>query len=236
MPAVADPVPLHSLTLEQWAALDEDVEGELVDGELVQEELPSVLHEAIAAWLLTVLRLWVHPRGGIAFGAELKLALSKQRGRKADISALEVLEDAHAVILEGLEHVTDAEHVSAGEAIEVTDHDDIERLAGRSGQEAREPRALDHLPARDAVVLEGLTLEGRPGVGLDRLPGFALLHGAAIAVTFVRAEARVDRGPHRRPPRKGPARREAMASVCSLERQSAMAMGSSSFRIMSAST
>ena len=67
MQAVVDPVPLRVLTLEQWADLDEDAEGELVDGELVEEETPSVLHEAIAAWLLTVLRLWVHPRGGIAF-------------------------------------------------------------------------------------------------------------------------------------------------------------------------
>jgi Uma2 family endonuclease len=83
MQAVGEP----ALTLEQWADLDEDVEGELVDGELVEEEIPSVLHEAIAAWLLTMLRLWIHPRGGIAFGAELKLALNKRRGRKADASA-----------------------------------------------------------------------------------------------------------------------------------------------------
>jgi len=87
MPAVADTVPLHSLTLEQWAALDEDVEGEFVDGALVDEEMPSALHEAIAAWLLRTLLLWVHPRGGMAFGAELKLALSKKRGRKADATA-----------------------------------------------------------------------------------------------------------------------------------------------------
>jgi Uma2 family endonuclease len=87
MPAVVDPLPLRSLTVEQWADLDEDVEGELVDGEIVEEERPSVLHEAIAAWLLTLLRLWVHPLGGIAFGAELKLAVSKRRGRKADTSA-----------------------------------------------------------------------------------------------------------------------------------------------------
>jgi Uma2 family endonuclease len=87
VPAVSDPILPRPLTMEQWADLDEDVEGELVDGELVEEEMPSVLHEAIAAWLLTTLRLWVHPRGGAAFGAELKLALSARRGRKADVSA-----------------------------------------------------------------------------------------------------------------------------------------------------
>jgi Uma2 family endonuclease len=87
MAAAADPIPHRSLTVKQWADLDEDVEGELVDGELVEEEMPSVLHEAIAAWLLRMLSLWVHPRGGFAFGAELKLVVSKRRGRKADVSA-----------------------------------------------------------------------------------------------------------------------------------------------------
>jgi Uma2 family endonuclease len=49
--------------------------------------MPSALHEAIGAWLLGALRFWVHPRGGVAFGAELKLAVGKRRGRKADTSA-----------------------------------------------------------------------------------------------------------------------------------------------------
>jgi Uma2 family endonuclease len=49
--------------------------------------MPTALHEAIAACLLTLLRLWVHPRGGVAFGAELKLAVDARRGRKADVSA-----------------------------------------------------------------------------------------------------------------------------------------------------
>lgn len=87
MSAAAAPIPTSELTLEQWADLDEDVDGELVDGALVEEETPSALHEAIAACLLMLLRVWVAPRGGVAFGAELKLAVSKRRGRKADASA-----------------------------------------------------------------------------------------------------------------------------------------------------
>ena len=55
--------------------------------ELVEEELQTVLHEATTAWLLGALLLWVGPRGGAAFGAELKLALNPRRGRKADVSA-----------------------------------------------------------------------------------------------------------------------------------------------------
>jgi Uma2 family endonuclease len=87
VPAAVTPAPARPLSLEQWAALDEDVEGELVDGALVEEETPSALHEAIAASLLMALFLWIHPRGGVAFGAELKLAVNKRRGRKADVSA-----------------------------------------------------------------------------------------------------------------------------------------------------
>ncbi|MFO0761348.1 MAG: Uma2 family endonuclease [Byssovorax sp.] len=87
MSVASDRVPLRGLTVAQWAALDEDIEGELVDGALVEEERSSALHALISGWLFGALRLWVHPRGGIAFGAELKLAVSAARGRKADVSA-----------------------------------------------------------------------------------------------------------------------------------------------------
>ena len=37
------------MTLEQWADMDEDEPGELVDGALVEEEVPTILHEAVVA-------------------------------------------------------------------------------------------------------------------------------------------------------------------------------------------
>lgn len=74
------------VTLEEWAALDEDAPGELVDGRLEDEEMPTFLHEAVAAWLLWTLRSWTAPQGGIALGAEVKLAISATRGRKPDVS------------------------------------------------------------------------------------------------------------------------------------------------------
>src|SRR5512147_191987 len=40
-----DVVRSKRLPLEEWADLDEDVEGELVDGALEEEEVPSFLHE-----------------------------------------------------------------------------------------------------------------------------------------------------------------------------------------------
>jgi Uma2 family endonuclease len=76
----------RQLTLDEWAELDEDVEGELVDGRLEEEEMPTALHEIIAAWFLRVVGAWVSARGGAAFGSELKLAVAPGRGRKPDLS------------------------------------------------------------------------------------------------------------------------------------------------------
>lgn len=75
------------MTIEQWAELDEDEPGELVDGRLEEEEMPTALHEAVALWLAVALKNWVAPLGGMAFGAELKLVVRERRGRKADASA-----------------------------------------------------------------------------------------------------------------------------------------------------
>lgn len=79
--------PGTDMTLEQWADLDEDEEGELVDGRLVEEEMPSTLHEAIVSWLSYALSAWLRPRGGWVFGSEHKLGVAQRRGRKADLVA-----------------------------------------------------------------------------------------------------------------------------------------------------
>ncbi|MBX3272154.1 MAG: Uma2 family endonuclease [Sandaracinaceae bacterium] len=83
---MADPAtPMHAMTLDDWAALDEDVAGELVDGRLEEEELPTWTHELVVSWLIGLLRGWVVPRGGFALGSETKLAISPGRGRKPDV-------------------------------------------------------------------------------------------------------------------------------------------------------
>ncbi|WP_081864920.1 Uma2 family endonuclease [Chondromyces apiculatus] len=73
------------MTLEAWAGLDEDEPGELADGHLAEEEVPSNLHELVVAWLLRVLGTWAAPRRYVVFGSEHKLAISATRGRKADV-------------------------------------------------------------------------------------------------------------------------------------------------------
>lgn len=75
------------MSLADWAAMLEDAPGELVDGRLEDEEMPSYEHELIVAWLIHMLRSWFAPRGGLVAGSEAKFAVSPTRGRKPDVSA-----------------------------------------------------------------------------------------------------------------------------------------------------
>jgi len=74
------------MTLAEWAALDEDVEGELVDGVLEEEEMPSFLHEIVVAWFIATLRAWARRRHGLVASSETKIAVGPRRGRKPDLS------------------------------------------------------------------------------------------------------------------------------------------------------
>jgi Uma2 family endonuclease len=78
--------PASEMTLDQWAALEEDEEGELVDGVLVEEEMPSWNHELVVTWLVYLLRSWLATRGGFVFGSEGKFAVRPRNGRKPDVS------------------------------------------------------------------------------------------------------------------------------------------------------
>ncbi len=77
---------LHTMSLVEWSHLDEDVEGELVDGALEDEEKPTVLHEAVVMWLGAFFRLWASRRRGLVLGSEAKIAVAPRRGRKPDLS------------------------------------------------------------------------------------------------------------------------------------------------------
>ncbi len=74
------------MTLDEWADLPEDEEGELVDGWLVEEEVPDFLHELIVGWLLESLVPWARRNGGVAGGSEAKFAVAANRGRKPDLT------------------------------------------------------------------------------------------------------------------------------------------------------
>ncbi|HVK70354.1 MAG TPA: Uma2 family endonuclease [Polyangium sp.] len=81
--AMAEVLRPGPMTLEQWANIDE---GELVDGVLVEEEVPTYLHEIIESWFLYALMTWAKERGGRALGSEHKLGVAARRGRKPDVT------------------------------------------------------------------------------------------------------------------------------------------------------
>jgi len=74
------------MTLDEWAALPEDVEGELVDGHLVEEEVPSYVHELIISWFSQLLRNWAAERRVLVAGSGAKFAVAPRRGRMPDLT------------------------------------------------------------------------------------------------------------------------------------------------------
>ncbi len=66
--------------------MSEDEPGELVDGVLVEEEVPDNVHEVVLAWLLIRLGIWVEGRDGVVMGSEAKFAVTARTGRKPDLT------------------------------------------------------------------------------------------------------------------------------------------------------
>jgi len=79
------PILGRELTLEEWAAMDEDEPGELVDGRLEEEEAGSLVHEAVVGWLAEMFRIWLARRGWL-FTSYAKYSVAHNRGRKPDLT------------------------------------------------------------------------------------------------------------------------------------------------------
>ena len=84
--AHAGPPPQATMTLAEWADMDEDEPGELVDGLLVEDEDVGYQHDAVGAWLAHLLFGWVVPRGGIVAVSDARFGVTLHRGRKPDLS------------------------------------------------------------------------------------------------------------------------------------------------------
>ena len=74
------------MTLDEWAAMPEDEPGELIDGHLVEEEMPDLIHETFVSWFVRTLGNWAAPQRGFVFGSEGKFAVAPRRGRKPDVT------------------------------------------------------------------------------------------------------------------------------------------------------
>jgi Uma2 family endonuclease len=76
-----------ALSVEEWFGLPEEVPGELVDGLLVEEEVPDAKHELVITWLTALLRAWMRGSGGFVLGSGAKMQLGRDKGRMPDASA-----------------------------------------------------------------------------------------------------------------------------------------------------
>jgi Uma2 family endonuclease len=74
------------MTLDEWSELPEDVPGEIVDGRLVEEEMPDYIHEVIVAFLARVLGVWSDTSGAMVATSEVRFAIDPTRGRKPDLT------------------------------------------------------------------------------------------------------------------------------------------------------
>jgi Uma2 family endonuclease len=83
---LAEQAGVPEMTLAEWADMDEDEPGELVDGRLVEGEDVGALHDAVAAWFVWVLKSWLGPKGGFVLISDTRFGVSPRRGRKPDIS------------------------------------------------------------------------------------------------------------------------------------------------------
>jgi len=72
-------------TLEEWAARDDDKVGEFVNGVVVEGEMASFVHEVVVAWLIRMFGNWAASRGALVASSTLKLGVSRNRGRMADV-------------------------------------------------------------------------------------------------------------------------------------------------------
>ena len=84
--AIAEASQAPQMSLSEWESMPEDEPGELVDGQLKEEEDSSFVHELIVVWFASLLRGWVRPRGGYVFASDAKFVLGPTRGRKPDLS------------------------------------------------------------------------------------------------------------------------------------------------------
>src|SRR6516225_6979895 len=83
-PSAATPAPPR-MTLEEWASMPEDDPGELVDGELVEEEVPEYGHEVVVGFLIHMFFAWLGRRGFVG-SSDAKFGVRPRRGRKPDVT------------------------------------------------------------------------------------------------------------------------------------------------------
>jgi Uma2 family endonuclease len=102
MPSAAESA---HFTWDDFVALEDDDLRELIDGELVEVEVPTADHEEIVGWLCFYLRSWAEAgHGGRVRASGYKVRISERRGVMPDVQFYRQDNDASAGQQQGLEH------------------------------------------------------------------------------------------------------------------------------------
>jgi Uma2 family endonuclease len=75
---------IRRMTLDEWARLDDDDNGELVDGWLMEDEMSDYVHELVVSWFVARSFDAVDALGGWVAASNLKLATGARSGRMPD--------------------------------------------------------------------------------------------------------------------------------------------------------
>ena len=85
-PGMTSPAASAPYTWDDFVALDEDDPRELIDGQLIEVEVPTDVHEYIVWRLCAFLAAWAVPRkAGIGFASGYKVRITDRRGVMPDV-------------------------------------------------------------------------------------------------------------------------------------------------------
>jgi Uma2 family endonuclease len=94
-PDVSSTAPNARFTWDDFVALEEDDLRELIDGELVEVEVPTDSHEYIVGQVVTALNVWANAgHGGRALVSGYKVRISDRRGVMPDVQFYRTGNDA----------------------------------------------------------------------------------------------------------------------------------------------
>jgi len=85
MSALQVPVPRRPFTWTDFLALGDEDKRELVDGELLEVEVPTLLHEWIVSYLVHLLTGFALQHGGKVTASGFKIRISERRGAMPDL-------------------------------------------------------------------------------------------------------------------------------------------------------
>lgn len=77
--------PAEPVTWDDFVALPDDDRRELIDGALVEVEVPNRLHEWIVSELLFALKLWCRAHGGVVLASGYKVRIAEGRAFMPDV-------------------------------------------------------------------------------------------------------------------------------------------------------